>query len=193
MKYLTREECKNILGNGINIAPALHVFGELGAEAAHASEGVAALGEALGWFDHENGNNHSHKYTTDPHELRTDVYIANSYLHEMQTHSGSDKITDGMRNTAINHLQNDGRVYYNPVEGKFEALGGVPQYGVTTPEMYQHDSGLTRMMNYVMHQDEKNVHSHDYRTSHNALESIKNSTREGAYHYDVKHGKFELG
>lgn len=53
-----------------------------------------------------------------------DVYIANNYMHELQTHSGSDKITDSDREKAIDALQNDGRVYFNPLENKFEALGG---------------------------------------------------------------------
>lgn len=34
-----------------------------------------------------------------------DVNIANTYMHEIQTHTGSDQITDTMREDAIHNLQ----------------------------------------------------------------------------------------
>lgn len=55
-----------------------------------------------------------------------DVNIANTYMHEIQTHTGSDQITDTMREDAIHNLQNDGRVYFNPISNHFESLGGTP-------------------------------------------------------------------
>lgn len=190
MKELTREECEKIYGCGINIAPALRGLGELGEDFAHGAEGGVELGHALGLFEPtETGTS---KYTTDPTLLKMDVDIANSFMHEIQTHTGSTRLTDEQRDEAIHNLQNDGRVYFNPISDKFEALGGAPTEGAyTTKELSDPDE--KRLLNYVMEKDSQDVHSSESSIAHTALESIKNSTREGAYHYSVEQNKFVLG
>ncbi|MBB7069585.1 hypothetical protein [Escherichia coli] len=190
MRELTIEECKNIYGGGVGLGEALETVIDGIVEATHASEGALSLAEALGAFE-EKGPTVS-KYTTDQDVLHMDVYIANNYMHELQTHSGSEKITDSGREKAIDELQNDGRVYFDPLENKFEALGGSPEYGTVTQEELK-DPDTHKLYEYIMEQDIKNVHSSDQETKHNALESIKNSTREGAFHYDVTQGKYVLG
>lgn len=190
MKELNREDCKGIYGCGINIAPALRGLGEFGEDFAHGAEGGVQLAEALGLF--EPPEKSTPKYTTDPQLLNIDVNIANTYMHEIQTHTGSEKITDDMREDAIHNLQNDGRVYFNPTSNRFEVLGGTPTEGAfTTDEI--NDPYVREFIENGMNKDSQNVHSADTTTVHNAIESIQNSTREGAYHYSVEQGKFVIG
>ncbi|MCV5591832.1 hypothetical protein OFN17_30865, partial [Escherichia coli] len=81
-----------IYGCGINIAPALRGLGEFGEDFAHGAEGGIQLADALGLF--EPPEKSTPKYTSDPQLLNMDVNIANTYMHEIQTHTGSDQITD---------------------------------------------------------------------------------------------------
>ncbi|HFP5150914.1 TPA: hypothetical protein ACHIDG_004650 [Escherichia coli] len=189
MRELSVEECKSIYGGGVSLGEALETVIDGIIEATHASEGALSLAEALGAFEEK--ERIVSKYTTDQDVLHMDVYIANSYMHELQTHTGSDKVTDSVREKVIDELQNDGRVYFNPLENKFEALGGVPKYGAVNSDELK-DPYTHRLYEYIMNQDIKDIHSSDIRTKQNALESIKNSTREGAYHYDVTQGKYIL-
>lgn len=103
MKELNREDCERIYGCGINIAPALRGLGEFGEDFAHGAEGGIQLADALGLF--EPPEKSTPKYTSDPQLLNMDVNIANTYMHEIQTHTGSDQITDTMREDAIHNLQ----------------------------------------------------------------------------------------
>lgn len=191
MKELNREECEKIYGCGINIAPALRGLGEFGIDFAHGAEGGVQLGETLlGMF--ESPEKSTPKYTTDPHLLSMDVHIANTYMHEIQTHTGSKNITDATREDAINSLQNDGRVYFNPTSNHFEALGGTPSYGVFSANEINNPD-VKQFIERGMNRDIQEAHSTDESVAHNALESIKNSTREGAYHYSVIQNKFVIG
>lgn len=190
MRALTIEECNHIYGGGVGFGEALETVIDGIVEATHASEGAVSLAEALGVFEEKAPI--ASKYTTDQDVLHMDVYIANNYMHELQTHNGSDKITDSDREKAIDALQDDGRVYFNPLENKFEALGGTPEHGTVSKEELK-DPETHRFYEYIMEQDIKNIHSTDEDAKQNALESIKNSTREGAYHYDVTQGKYILG
>ncbi|HCQ3813696.1 TPA: hypothetical protein OKD72_004726 [Escherichia coli] len=191
MRRLTAEECNCIYGGGVGLGEALETIIDGIVEAAHASEGALSLAEALGAFEGKNDTAVS-KYTTDKDVLQMDVDIANSYMHELQTHTGSDKVSDSGREYCINELQNDGRVYYNPLEHKFDILGGTPEYGAVTQNDLK-DPDIRNFYNYIMEQDVKNINSSDPTTVKNALESIQNSTRDGAYHYSVTQGKFVLG
>lgn len=190
MKQLTREECKKIYGYGINIAPALRGLGELGEDFAHGAEGGVELGDSLGLF--EPAEKGSSKYTTNPELLNIDVYVANSFMHEIQTHTGSSTLTDAQREEAIHNLQNDGRVYFNPISDKFEALGGAPAEGAFSANEIN-DPDERKILEYIMNKDAQDVHSSDASVANEALESIKNSTREGAYHYSVEQNKFVIG
>jgi hypothetical protein len=190
MKELNREDCKKIYGCGINITPALRGLGEFGEDFAHGTEGGGALADTLGLF--EPPENSTPKYTTDPQLLSMDVEIANTYMHEMQTHTGSGQITDTMREEAIHNLQNDGRVYFNPVSNHFEALGGTPAEGAFSADEIK-DPDVKQLIEQGMNQDIRNVNSSDTSVAKNALESIQNSTREGAYHFSVEQHKFIVG
>lgn len=190
MKELNREECEKIYGCGINIAPALRELGEFGENFAHGAEGGVQLAEALGLF--ESPEKSTPKYTTDPQLLNMDVNIANTYMHEIQTHTGSEQITDAMREDAIHNLQNDGRVYFNPTSNHFEVLGGTPSEGAFSSDEINNPD-VKRFIEQGMNKDIHDVHSTDESVAHNALESIKNSTREGAYHYSVEQNKFVIG
>lgn len=121
-----------------------------------------------------------------------DVNIANTYMHEIQTHTGSDQITDTMREDAIHNLQNDGRVYFNPLSNHFESLGGTPGEGAFSPDEIK-DPDVKQFIEQGMNKDVQDVHSSDASVAHNALESIQNSTREGAYHFSVEQNKFVVG
>lgn len=191
MRKLTFNECNCIYGGGVGLGEALEPIIEGMVEATHASEGAVSLAEALGAFEHKDGTAVS-KYTTDGDILHIDADIANSYMHELQTHTGSDKVSDSEREDCIHTLQNDGRVYYNPLEHKFEALGGSPEYGAVTADDLK-DPDTHKFYSYIMEQDSKNIYSSDATTAKNALESIKNSTRDGACHYSVTEGKFIVG
>ncbi|MFQ6246858.1 hypothetical protein ACNSO7_12365 [Yersinia enterocolitica] len=190
MKELNFEERKKIYGCGINIAPALRELGEFGEKFAHGAEGGVQLADALGLF--EPPEKSVPKYTTDPQVLSMDVDIANTYMHEIQTHTGNNQITDSMREDAIHNLQNDGRVYFNPTTNHFEALGGRPNEGAFSADQLK-DKDVKSFVEHVMVKDINNIHSTDATVAKNALESIKNSTREGAYHYSVEQQKFVVG
>ena len=105
MRALTIEECNHIYGGGVGFGEALETVIDGIVEATHASEGAVSLAEALGAFEEKAPI--ASKYTTDQDVLHMDVYIANNYMHELQTHSGSDKITDSDQEKAIDALQND--------------------------------------------------------------------------------------
>ncbi len=190
MKELNREDCEKIYGCGINIAPALRELGEFGEDFAHGAEGGVQLADTLGLF--EPPEKSTPKYTTDPQLLSIYVDIANTYMHEMQTHTGSDQITDTMREDAIHNLQNDGRVYFNPVSNHFEALGGTPAEGAFSADEIK-DPDVKQFIEQGMNKDIQDVHSSDASVAQNALESIQNSTREGAYHFSVEQNKFVVG
>ncbi|HDP9233474.1 TPA: hypothetical protein P7Q51_003186 [Escherichia coli] len=190
MKELNREDCERIYGCGINIAPALRGLGEFGEDFAHGAEGGIQLADALGLF--EPPEKSTPKYTSDPQLLNMDVNIANTYMHEIQTHTGSDQITDTMREDAIHNLQNDGRVYFNPISNHFESLGGTPGEGTFSADEIK-DPDVKQFIEQVMNKDVQNVHSSDASVAHNALEFIQNSTREGAYHFSVEQNKFVVG
>ncbi|EFC0651455.1 hypothetical protein J4W93_18360 [Escherichia coli] len=190
MKELNREDCERIYGCGINIAPALRGLGEFGEDFAHGAEGGIQLADALGLF--EPPEKSTPKYTSDPQLLNMDVNIANTYMHEIQTHTGSDQITDTMREDAIHNLQNDGRVYFNPISNHFESLGGTPGEGAFSADEIK-DPDVKNFIEQGMNKDVQDVHSSDASVAHNALESIKNSTREGAYHFSVEQNKFVVG
>ncbi|EIW3898137.1 hypothetical protein ACLZRP_26550 [Klebsiella pneumoniae] len=191
MRRLTAEECNCIYGGGVGLGEALETIIDGIVEATHASEGALSLAEALGAFDGKKDFTVP-KYTTDKDVLQMDVDVANSYMHELQTHTGSDKVSDSAREACINELQNDGRVYYNPLEHKFDILGGAPESGAVTQRDLK-DPDIRNFYNYIMEQDVKNINSSDPTTAKNALESIQYSTREGVYHYSVTQGKFVLG
>lgn len=191
MRELTIDECSIIYGGGIGLGEALEAILDGAVEAAHASEGAVSLAEALGAFEDKNGTAVS-RYTTDKDVLNLDVDIANTYMHDIQTHTGSDKLTDSGREEAIHELQNDGRVYFNPLENKFEALGGAPENGSVTKEDLK-DPDVNRFYEYCMNQDIKDLHSSDPSTVNNAIDAIKSNTRDGAYHYSVTQGKFVVG
>ncbi|HAN7644409.1 TPA: hypothetical protein IF641_005105, partial [Escherichia coli] len=157
---------------------------------AHGAEGGIQLADALGLF--EPPEKSTPKYTSDPQLLNMDVNIANTYMHEIQTHTGSDQITDTMREDAIHNLQNDGRVYFNPISNHFESLGGTPGEGTFSADEIK-DPDVKQFIEQVMNKDVQNVHSSDASVAHNALESIQNSTREGAYHFSVEQNKFVVG
>lgn len=55
------------------------------------------------------------------------------------------------------------------------------------------DPDVKQFIEQVMNKDVQNVHSSDASVAHNALESIQNSTREGAYHFSVEQNKFVVG
>ncbi|MWP21623.1 hypothetical protein GQN27_24095 [Escherichia coli] len=188
MKELNREDCGKIYGCGINIAPALRGLGEFGEEFAHGAEGGVQLADALGLF--EPPGKSTPKYTTDPQLLSMDVDIANTYI--CLLYNGSDQITDAMREDAIHNLQNDGRVYFNPVSNHFEALGGTPAEGAFSADEIK-DPDVKQFIEQGMNKDIQDVHSSDASVAQNALESIQNSTREGAYHFSVEQNKFVVG
>ncbi|QDJ13770.1 hypothetical protein CEP45_07935 [Mergibacter septicus] len=189
MKLLNKEQCSKIYGGGIGFGEAVEGLIEGIINAAHGSEGVLSFAEALGVFESEEKVD---KYTTDPDILKIDENIANTYLSELQHHNGSDKITDQQREDAIVVLQHDGRVFFNPENEKFEALGGSPQHGAYSSADIK-DPFTHRELEYILKASLSDIHSTDLNKVAKGMEELKNGTREGAFHYDPNEGKFVVG